>query len=110
MQPITDVNNHEPMFNRKEYQYHFGMPIKAGALLTNILEIYAVDVDYTNTKVEFSIDVNDYIEISYKGTEYLNRKIHYATLTTKKDIPAKQNMVLTIKVTVSIQKLFYNTF
>ncbi|KAB0796285.1 hypothetical protein PPYR_10346 [Photinus pyralis] len=64
---VEDVNDNAPVFSEEVYEYHFEMAIPENYLLTHILPISAIDSDFTNDDIFFTMEFNMKFRLQYKG-------------------------------------------
>ncbi|XP_017771685.1 PREDICTED: uncharacterized protein LOC108559067 [Nicrophorus vespilloides] len=83
-QPIIDENNNTPFFNRKVYRYRFGMEVNKDFVLTELLSIYATDIDLSHKDLVVTIEDNDYLEIKpLNKWDSMQKTTHYQLVAKK---------------------------
>ncbi|KAF5300825.1 hypothetical protein FQA39_LY10947 [Lamprigera yunnana] len=83
-QTVVDTNNHQPMLNLGEYNYSFAMEIPKNFELTTLLPINASDLDFTNKKINFTIDENE--DFVIKEVRMRADKTYFASLKSLRNI------------------------
>ncbi|XP_025832450.1 uncharacterized protein LOC112905056 [Agrilus planipennis] len=102
VQPLTDVNNHDPYFEKEIYEYIYVQnSLPSNHQLTDNQSLSAFDIDMTNNRLSFSIEENDYFSIDTASTDSTTRQT-FTTLTSLKDIEAPSTIKLNLSATVSI--------
>lgn len=99
--PLEDINDHSPTFNSTQYSYLLPMPFPGGIDISAAFgNIYATDVDFTNTRIDFSLDEtgSKYFNVALSKTE---GKKFFVMLKSKKWIDVEDNIVFSITATVS---------
>lgn len=91
------MNTKVPKFNKKEYIYELPMPWPKGLPLSILEEIQVEDIDFSNRKIEFTIEANDYIGVEHA---LINDKLHAAVVQPK--IPIDIENELKFKITAKV--------
>lgn len=76
------------------------MPWPRGLPLTIFEEIQVVDIDFSNRKIEFTIEANDYISVEHVLTNEQTPKLHAAVVKPK--IPIDIENELKFKITAKV--------
>lgn len=85
---VEDVNDNVPIFSKEVYEYHFGMTIPEDYYFTDILPISAVDSDFTNHDIFFTMKFNTKFRLQYRGRpKYYNDRF-FTTLKSLTEIKA----------------------
>ncbi|XP_022901414.1 uncharacterized protein [Onthophagus taurus] len=100
---LKDTNNHEPIFEKETYEFVFYdvIPDSDDFDLNEFQEIAAVDVDFTNNLINFTIESNDYLEFKDVAGVQDPGNLHrfVATLVLKKNMLAPFDKTFTITAT-----------
>lgn len=85
---VEDVNDNVPIFSKEVYEYHFGMTIPEDYHFTDILPISAIDSDFTNHDIFFTMEFNTKFRLQYRGRpKYYNDRF-FTTLHSLTEIKA----------------------
>lgn len=104
IQPIIDINNHEPTFDFTEYTYKLPTPFPTGVEITQLgLEIIVTDLDVTNIGMNFEIDSPD-LDVVHNGT---TGKRHKAILVPNRPLEFTSTQTFLLTATVSIIFVLY---
>uniref|UniRef100_A0A1B6CRZ6 Cadherin domain-containing protein n=1 Tax=Clastoptera arizonana TaxID=38151 RepID=A0A1B6CRZ6_9HEMI len=96
---VEDVNDHKPEFSTQTYIYNLPMPFPRGIDITSAFgDVFVTDDDFTNTKVDFSIDSigKKYFNVSSGKTD---GKKYFMILKSKSRIDLHQNISFSITAT-----------
>ncbi|KAJ3654191.1 hypothetical protein Zmor_013397 [Zophobas morio] len=95
---VQDTNNHAPTFTQDTYTYTMPMPLVPNIDLTNFgdIEIIAEDIDFSNTKMTFTVDPPEYFAMDFKA---LGSRKYHAVLKVKQYVRYDKDLTLTITAT-----------
>ncbi|XP_063917974.1 protocadherin Fat 1-like isoform X1 [Zophobas morio] len=95
---VQDTNNHAPTFTQDTYTYVMPMPLVPNIDLTNFgeVEIIAEDIDFSNTKLTFTVDPPEYFALDFKA---LPSRQYHAVLKVTQFVRYDKDLTLTITAT-----------
>ncbi|XP_063918004.1 protocadherin beta-11-like [Zophobas morio] len=95
---VQDTNNHAPTFTQDTYTYVIPMPLVPNIDLTNFgeVEIIAEDIDFSNTKMTFTVDPPEYFALDFKA---LPSRQYHAILKVTQSVTYDEGLTLTIIAT-----------